>query len=456
MVAIVTGLLMIITFEYEDVDSLTAWSLNFWDLFFKGKLDEFYVYTAQNVHGAVHRNCGGNYLWLLPLCIWNFPLWVIHTLSGTLQAANFFSICWTKLFWFLLQIMTAYFSGKICAILTSDENRTMWTVLLVMASPEILLSVGYTGQDEIAYVSLFVIAFYYFLKGCWKRCYLFMVCCVTLCPIMILPALVLLLVREKRIIRVLFYVSGTVMPLLVFEIVYRKDLIYQEVKHINDFVQMVQEMLQGSVFATSWGEFSTAGFLLCIVYFYCYFGKLPSEREEYNKVIVYVIALVFAIISFAMVNDYYRMFLYVPFLAVMLMTSGQDIGTNLFLFTGLTYGRAFQAVGNNYPKCLNSVYIMKQSWITALCDYMGKDKYRAGADDSVCLWSYMIRLGNVLEPLCLVIATCVTGAVVILFVINRYHYTKQYESKVHKDMVLAAYVLCMPFIMVSFYFMILH
>lgn len=97
VVAILTGLLALITFEYEDVDSLAAWSLNFWDLLFKGRLDESYIYTAENVHGAAHQNCKGNYLWLLPLCVWNLPLWVVHTVSGTLLVTNFFSICWTKL-----------------------------------------------------------------------------------------------------------------------------------------------------------------------------------------------------------------------------------------------------------------------------------------------------------------------------------------------------------------------
>lgn len=141
-VAVFTGLLMLITFEYEDVDSLTAWSLNFWDLFFKGRLDEFYVYTAQNIRGAMHENCGGNYLWILPLCVWNLPLWVIHTVSWTLLATDFLSICWTKLFLYLLHIVTACVSGKICAMMTSDRNKIVLTILLVFASPEILLSVA--------------------------------------------------------------------------------------------------------------------------------------------------------------------------------------------------------------------------------------------------------------------------------------------------------------------------
>lgn len=64
VVTILTTFLALITFEYWDLDSMTAWTMNFWDLFFEGRLNEFYEYTALNVHGAQHYNCEGNFLWL--------------------------------------------------------------------------------------------------------------------------------------------------------------------------------------------------------------------------------------------------------------------------------------------------------------------------------------------------------------------------------------------------------
>lgn len=447
-----TGLLALITFEYEDVDSLAAWSLNFWDLFFKGKLDEFYIYTAQNVHGAAHQNCKGNYLWLLPLCVWNLPLWVVHTVSGTLLVTNFFSICWTKLFLYLLQIVTAYVSGKICVMLTADYEKAAVTMLLVMASPEILLSVGYVGQDEIVYISLMMISLYCFLKGYWKRCYLCMVCSVTLCPIMILPVLAVLLLKEKRITGLFLYIMGTVSPLLVFEFLYRNDQIYQEV---DFFAQFIGEMLQGSTLSTRWGEISVSGIILCLVYFYCYFEPF-SEKAEHNAKIIYIISLILVTVCFMMSDDFYRMFLYVPFLAVAIMISGQYMNINLFLFTGITYGRMFQAAGCCYPKNLNTVYIMKHSWITALCDYMGKSRYQGGTEDGIFLWKYMMKLGEALDPLRLIIRTCTVGAVGILLVINCYRYTKRYEMKMNQSVFLTMYTFCMPIVLVCYFWMLLH
>ena len=110
----------------------------------------------------------------------------------------------------------------------------------------------------------------------------------------------------------------------------------------------------------------------------------------------------------------------------------------------------------NYPKSLNSIYLMKHSWITALCDSMGKSKYLDSLEDSVCLWSYMIRLGVALEPVCLIIETCVLGAVGILLVINSYRCTKRYETKVSQSILLTAYTFCMPIVMMCYYYMVLH
>ena len=94
-VTITTTFFMMITFDYWDLDSMTAWSLNVWDLLFEGRLADFYQYAQLNLRGAFHENCAGNYLWLLPWCIWNFPLWLVHSITGVLNVTDFWSLCWS-------------------------------------------------------------------------------------------------------------------------------------------------------------------------------------------------------------------------------------------------------------------------------------------------------------------------------------------------------------------------
>lgn len=456
-ITVITGFLMLITFEYEDTDSLTAWSMNFWDLLFSGRLDEFYEYTALNIHGAAHSNCGGNYLWLLPLCIWNFPLWIVHSVAGIVSIENFWSICWSKLFLFLMQIVLAYICGKICSMITSDKKRILLTMLLVMASPEILVSIGYAGQDEIVYVCLFVTAFYFFLKGYWKRCYVLLVCCVAVCPIMLIPVLALLLLKEKRIYKLLLYTVGTILPLFLFELFYRGDSTYQAAKQTNDFVDMMYRMLTGLKLDTMLGVISIAGVGLCILFFYCYMKEisLESNKEDYRK-LIFLFSLLFVIISFFMTDDFYRMFLYVPFLVMMLMISGQEVGNNLFLFTILTYGRIFQVCRGSYPKSMNTCFVMRNSWITALCDRLGSTRYLADPEHCTCLWAYVYSYGELLEVLNLLVETCLIGVVVILFVMNKCENQKQYKSMFRENVILVICIFCMPIVLMGYYVMLLH
>ena len=74
--------------------------------------------------------------------------------GGIILINNFWSLCWSKLFLVLMELITIYFCGKICMFMTDDIEKAVLAALLIMASPEIMMSVGYSGQDEMTYVCL--------------------------------------------------------------------------------------------------------------------------------------------------------------------------------------------------------------------------------------------------------------------------------------------------------------
>ena len=69
IITFITSLLMLTTFEYNDCESLTAWSVELWDCLVQGKLGDFYIYAAQNLRGAAHGQCLGSFLFLIPQAI---------------------------------------------------------------------------------------------------------------------------------------------------------------------------------------------------------------------------------------------------------------------------------------------------------------------------------------------------------------------------------------------------
>ncbi len=446
-VGVLTDLLMAATFCYADINSLTAWSLNFWDLLFKGRLDEFYQYAALNVRCSAHANCAGNYLWLLPLCIWNFPLWVVHCLTGILSVQNFFSILWSKIFLMVMQYITAYFSAKICYMLTRDKERAVCAVILMLLSPEILMSTGYAGQDEIVYICFFILALYCYFMGYWKRCYLLMLCSVTCCPIMLIPVLVLLFLKEKNLYKLALEGILLVIPLVLFEILYRNDGIYQVVKEDNGFAGIIESMLLTSKVTFGSNTVSLGGMLLCVIYFICYMIK-QEENDEYKKKVIYLLAIVFGAVSFLMSNRFYRLFLYVPFLVMLIMISAQDLRMNLLLFTVVTYGRTYYSLRAEYPQNMNTLYVMKNSWITKLCNLVGSDTY----EDHICLWTRFHDMSTVYH---MVIATCVFAAMLLLLIINYPKYKYNHEIAIPSKLILAVCAMCMPIVLAAFYILLL-
>lgn len=447
--ALFATFMALITFEYWDLDSMTAWTMNFWDLLFKGRLDEFYEYTALKLHGAKHYNCEGNYLWLLPWCLWNLPMWAVSFLRGGEEVA-FWSLCWSKSFLLLMELVTIWFCVKISALLISDAQKKLLLVLLMLASPEIMMSVGYSGQDEMTYVCFFSIALYCFLKRRRGWAYFWMVCAVSCCPLMLMPALALFLMEEKNPGRLLLKIAGLLTPLFLFEMAYRNDLTYQTAKAANDFAKMAEEMLSASTIHTAMGEISIAAFLLAIVYFGCYRMNIIEETAEWERIVLYVTAVIFVVISFLMSNGFYRLFLYVPFLLLLLLTSEQDLQVNMLLLVVLTYGRTLFACYRNEPDNMNTYCVMKNSWITALCDRLGSTKYYA--ENASCLYDYL--KGRSITPGLMALAmSCVMASVALLLFLNR-PWCKEairVQGGVKTSFSVVAYSLCTPALLLLFY-----
>lgn len=353
----------------------------------------------------------------------------------------------------VMQYITAYFSAKICYMLTKDKDKSIQTVILLLLSPELLMSVGYAGQDEIVYIGLFVMALYYYFQGHWKKCYLMLVCCVTICPIMLIPVLVLLLLKEKNLYKIALETVITALPLVLFELLYRNDAIYQEVKEYNSFATIAEGMLLTTKVTLSSTTVSACGILLCIIFFVCYNMKKEAD-DAYRKKVIYILAVVFGSICFLMMtNRFYRLFLYVPFLVLLLMVSVHDLGMNLLLFTVVTYGRAYASLRAEYPQNMNTSYIMKNSWITKLCELVGSDTYMTSSDRyGVCLWTRFSEMSTVYH---MVVATCAFAAMLLLLIINYPNNQQNYKVMISDKLILTVCAMCMPIILLAFYVVLL-
>lgn len=97
---VLTVFIMFTLFKYIDFEVMTVWTVNFWDCVLGG--GEFFEYTIQNIRGITPTRCRGNYLWLIPWCVWNFPIWLYCVITGTVKVTALWMFYWSKIYIYII------------------------------------------------------------------------------------------------------------------------------------------------------------------------------------------------------------------------------------------------------------------------------------------------------------------------------------------------------------------
>ncbi len=188
-----------------------------------------------------------------------------------------------------------------------------------------------------------------------------------------------------------------------------------------------------------------------ILYFYCYGLKVDHSKTSQKKVI-YVLAVVFILMGLFMGNNFYRLFLYVPFLVLLLITSEKNLQMNLFLLLVSTFGRSLLACAVNNSQNMNTAFIMKNSWISNLSAAVNGNQ----GIKNLGLYDKLMLRFPFFPGIVMVVTVCAVTAMVLLVIINYPKYKKEHEFPINEKISLAGYVLCMPFILVLWFITLLH
>ena len=307
----------------------------------------------------------------------------------------------------------------------------------------------YAGQDEILYIFCFVTALYFYLRDEKKKFYFWSVCAVSFCTIMIVPFLLLLLLKEKRVIKIGICTMGTLIPTVLFDFLYRNDKLYQSAK--TDFTNMIVEMFGVSSVNTVLGQVSILGILLVLLFFHCYGLKIGDDIASQKKVI-YVLAVLFMLMGIFMENNFYRLFLYIPFLVLLLTTSKRNLRMNFFLLTVSAFGRALLACAVNGAQNMNTRFIMKKSWISNLSNAVNG----SNSIKDLGLYDKLMSRFPFFSGIVMMMTVCTVSAMFLLIIINNPKYNIEHEFAVDEKISLTGYVLCMPFILLLWFITLLH
>ncbi len=328
-----------VLFKYVDTVVINTWCYNFWNALFTGNIGDYYNYCFEK--GVVVDS-----IWVsfFPWILWTLPMYIINRHTGDVSGLE--CVLYSKFFLYICLVITCIFIYKIIvSFKEADSQDALISVLMIAGSLEIIDSVGYAGQDEIVYLMWYVIGLYCCVKNRHLLSLLFYTFTVTACPILIVPILCQLMVFQKNILKVFIYAAIMMMPLGIFEFLYRNDELYHSLKQHNT-LGIFQEMMNTGTVSTSIGKVSIAFTIIVIVAILAYiFNGKPEEKNR--KTIIYG-SIVFFCLTAISSTSFYRFCIYLPIFAILLGISKSSFDFKVFLISFVSVLRFIYSLAMGY------------------------------------------------------------------------------------------------------------
>lgn len=348
-------------FEYVDTKSFTVWAVDFWDVLFKGDLQNYYQYAYQNIRKAPHGAPAGSYLTFFPWIIWGLPLYLLHPTPGPETVKSFACIVWMKLMLLLFLAVLCIFLYKTVLLITSNKINAVFAVIFCAGSLELAETTTYAGQDEIVYLAFFMIALYSLLKKRKLSFIIFSILSVTVCPLIILPLAVVLFLHEKNLIKDFLLLLLALVPSLIFELIYGNDSVYLLLKDENTLGSF-QVMINSMTIDTPLERVCIPAIALVLIAFWAYTKK--SDEELLKKNTVKALALVFTTMCFTFKLSFYRQGIYVPFLILWIFISDKNLQMKTLVWLILSIGKVFESFTNSYIFNKSYASALLSKWVS--------------------------------------------------------------------------------------------
>lgn len=152
--------------------------------------------------------------------IWNLPLRLIGHVPAALLTNSLINMLWYKLLPVMFMIASAILIEKICRQMGMDKVKSKVAKYAFIMSPLTLFCLGIFGQYDIFTVFFILLGYYYYLKGNRGKFILFFGLAITFKYYALLYFVVLLLLKEKGILKIIRDIILVAIPTLIEIIIY--------------------------------------------------------------------------------------------------------------------------------------------------------------------------------------------------------------------------------------------
>lgn len=334
---------------YGDFFATYRDGLNFWYAFFEGHPLSFYSY-ASAFEGATPNRvmvCGAAYDFTIYFffALWNFPAWLYERISGNYAESCFLFLAWGKL---MLPVIAVLIAGKMKSIyeyITKDSEDTVTMLYVYFFSGILILASYFIGQYDIIGVLFAVYGVDSFLRGKYKKFYVFFALAITCKYFAILLFICLVLLYEKRILYILRDLLMGCSLVVVEKLLFSLGRSYSDIHpEMADTVKSGSGIVATGLLSSrmgylfemqySMGVDTISVFVLIIglILAYCYLQKREENYSFYYKVVYIAFVVNTCFILFTASTPYWAILL-VPWLVLTVYCNGQNRKFNIMVET---------------------------------------------------------------------------------------------------------------------------
>ncbi len=449
ILAAIIFLVVLFSFVFVDTRSLTIWSTNLWDVIWEGRPFDFYLYTSQNIHGAPHELMGSDIISILPLSIWNIPIWIAQRFFGKEISGNYILLSWSKLGLILCLATMSYVAYRIAKKLTDNKDCSVWTAILTFSNASCVAGVGFAGQNDIFFVFLSLLSVNALInkKTAWFIIYAAL--SISIKPFFLFAYIPLVLFTDKNIFRIFAKIVGAASLYVGNRIIFSAMPMYKESLDSGPTTSVIKHLFSPGI-DVSKGSASLyiIGFL--IICFIAYVVKAKDD-EERSKFLIYIPTAVYFIQCCLSYTEYYRSLVIMPFAAILFAMNFKKFRLNLALLA--TYQFSFLAMLTVNSKYFLAPRFIKHSLFETL--------FNGGVSPELAysnLPSYMLKYeDSAMTYLKLAFAAVYVVTAILILVLNYPRFNKKIDliesgvfAKYDHGLLILNILIIVPFILLSF------
>ena len=336
-----------VTMYYADITVTGRYGLTFIDSIIDGKPLSFYrnaLATGIAPEGAVY-----DILVYVIFGIWTLPVWILNKLVG-ISAMSVGSLMWIKLLPTLFMVGTIGLVRDIAEKIGFDHKTSIFASIIYCLSLSAFMPVYVAVQYDIISLFFMLVGIRCYLDNNNKKFFLFFALSMTIKPMTFLILFLLIIFREKNIMKILMNTLAGSSIMLACKLVYSMDASYRQC--CSGFLaKQIGGMFNSSI-SGSYGDASVFVILLIVIYVIAYLYKSEEKSFKDNSALIVMCFGIWAsFCMFGSMTAYWTIYM-TPFAVYTVLIASDQTDVNRVILIDL--------VGN---VMLTITLVLKYTWV---------------------------------------------------------------------------------------------